>query len=123
MTPTWRKTLHLQLLEERATPAVYTVTTIADTGVGSFRWAIEQSNKSNNVHDTIDFQIGAGVRWRSRSKDFCCALVPKGKEVAPTRWNFTNNCVDARVFVVTLGLLHRELRDVARTSAPRRDLN
>lgn len=52
----------LEPLEDRSVPAVFTVTTAADSGPGSLRQAILDSNASVGVADTIEFLIpGAGV--------------------------------------------------------------
>jgi len=45
------------LLEDRTTPAIFTVTTLADAGAGSLRDAIAQANATAGL-DIIDFKIG-----------------------------------------------------------------
>jgi hypothetical protein len=50
----------LERLEDRDQPAVLTVTTTADSGAGSLRQAILDSNASVGVADTIAFAIGTG---------------------------------------------------------------
>jgi hypothetical protein len=53
--------LRLESLEDRATPATFTVTNTADSGTGSLRDAITQANNTSGA-DVIDFAIpGAGV--------------------------------------------------------------
>src|SRR5262249_18147504 len=47
--------LHLEPLEDRLTPATFTVlSTLDDGSVGSLRWAVEQANAAAGA-DTIDF--------------------------------------------------------------------
>jgi hypothetical protein len=53
--------LFLELLEGRDSPAVFTVSTTADSGAGSFRQAILNAN-ANPGTDTIQFQIGTGTQ-------------------------------------------------------------
>jgi hypothetical protein len=54
-----RTTLGLQQLEDRETPAMFLVTTTADSGAGSLRAAVTQAN-TNPGADTITFQAGLG---------------------------------------------------------------
>jgi hypothetical protein len=54
-----RLRLWLEALEDRSLPSLFTVTTVADDGLGSFREAILDSN-SNPGTDTIAFNIGGG---------------------------------------------------------------
>jgi hypothetical protein len=54
--------LHLEGLEDRCVPAVFMVTTAADSGVGSLRTAITSANASVGVQDTIQFAIGSGFQ-------------------------------------------------------------
>ncbi len=64
--------LRVQDLEERATPANFTVTNTLDDGsVGSFRWAITQANAAGN--DSIDFDT-AGVFSTPQTIDLLSAL-------------------------------------------------
>lgn len=49
------------VLEDRAVPAVYTVTSIADNGTGSIRDALNMANSSPGA-DTIKFSIGTGIK-------------------------------------------------------------
>ena len=58
-TPARRSTLRVERLEDRCTPATFTVTTLADAGTGSLRDAIDQANTVNDA-DTIVF-AGAAV--------------------------------------------------------------
>jgi Ca2+-binding RTX toxin-like protein len=51
--------LKLMELEDRVTPATFTVTNTADSGAGSLRQAILDSNASGGA-DIIDFNIGGG---------------------------------------------------------------
>src|SRR5262245_5407469 len=51
-----RRTLRLERLEEKAVPAVFTVTTTADDGDNSLRWAITKANLTPGF-DTIEFNI------------------------------------------------------------------
>jgi hypothetical protein len=50
----------LERLEDRWAPATLTVTNTDDTGAGSLRQAIEDSNSTAGVLDTIEFAIGGG---------------------------------------------------------------
>ncbi len=59
MTAARPRRLLLELLESRDAPAVFTVTTTADSGAGSLRQAILNANANAGV-DTIRFQIGTG---------------------------------------------------------------
>src|SRR5262245_7007350 len=52
----------LEELEGRRLPAVLWVTNTGDSGPGSLRQAIDDSNASVGVHDTISFRIGSGTR-------------------------------------------------------------
>ena len=53
-----RTCLGLQRLEERDTPATFTVTNLLDDGsTGSLRWAVGQANSTNGA-DTVAFQAG-----------------------------------------------------------------
>src|SRR4051794_28000242 len=56
MYPSRRPAIRLaaELLEDRSTPAVFTVTTAADSGPGSLRAAIDQANTAPDA-DTIVF--------------------------------------------------------------------
>lgn len=56
-----RKRLEITHLEERATPATFTVTTTADSGAGSLRAAITSANSTAGA-DTITFSIGTGAQ-------------------------------------------------------------
>ncbi len=59
-TPTRRRAaLRIEQLEDRTTPATFTVTSLADAGGGSLRDAIDQANTVNDA-DTIVF-AGAAV--------------------------------------------------------------
>jgi len=65
----WLNRLTLDALEDRTTPATFTVTTTADSGVGSLRQAILDANARPNslnaggVADVVSFNIpGAGVK-------------------------------------------------------------
>lgn len=49
----------LESLEDRTTPALFTVTTIADSGLGSLRQAILDANAASGA-DQISFAIGTG---------------------------------------------------------------
>src|SRR4051794_19255833 len=53
--------LSVELLETRDVPAVFTVTSTADLGVGSFRQAILDANTKPGA-DTIRFQIASGAQ-------------------------------------------------------------
>ena len=59
MTAARPRRLLLELLESRDAPAVFTVTTTADSGAGSLRQAILNANANPGL-DTIQFQIGTG---------------------------------------------------------------
>src|SRR6476620_5333087 len=50
---------HFESLEAREMFNTYTVNTVADSGMGSLRWAIGQAN-SNSGADTINFNIPGG---------------------------------------------------------------
>ena len=54
--------LVVELLEDRTVPATLTVNTTADSGGGSLRQAIFDSNASAGVVDTIVFDVGSGVQ-------------------------------------------------------------
>jgi hypothetical protein len=57
--PPRRTVLRLEALEERAVPATFTVTRLADdVNAGSLRWAITQANADTGPDETIDFQAG-----------------------------------------------------------------
>lgn len=49
--------LSVEILEERALPSVYTVANTLDSGAGSLRQAILDSNASVGIADTIEFDI------------------------------------------------------------------
>jgi hypothetical protein len=51
-------------LEERTLLSIYTVNTLADSGVGSLRWGIEKSN-SNQGDDTINFSVTGTITLES----------------------------------------------------------
>jgi parallel beta-helix repeat protein len=51
--------LHLDVLEDRTAPATFSVTSVADSGVGSFRQAILDANNAIGA-DVIEFNIGGG---------------------------------------------------------------
>jgi hypothetical protein len=53
--------LHLETLERRDVPAVFTVTATADAGAGSLRQAILNANATPGL-DTIRFQIASGAQ-------------------------------------------------------------
>jgi hypothetical protein len=49
-------------LEDRLAPATFTVVNALDAGAGSLRQAILDANATFGAHDTINFEIGAGVQ-------------------------------------------------------------
>ncbi len=55
------RTLCFEDLEERSVPATFTVLNVLDSGVGSLRQAILDSNNSPGL-DTITFSIGSGMK-------------------------------------------------------------
>jgi parallel beta-helix repeat protein len=55
-----RARLHLESLEDRTAPAIFTVTNTLDDGsAGSLRWAINQANADSDPASTINFNIAA----------------------------------------------------------------
>jgi hypothetical protein len=60
---TFRRRPHVEALEDRCLPTVFTVTNTLDAGTGSLRQAILDSNADTLGTNTIDFNIaGAGVQ-------------------------------------------------------------
>ncbi len=53
---------YMEGLEERRVLATLLVTNVNDSGVGSFRQAIVDSNSSIGIADTIQFSIGSGLQ-------------------------------------------------------------
>src|SRR2546421_2596465 len=49
--------LALECLEERHAPATFTVTTLADSGAGTLRQAVDDANNAAGA-DSIDFEAG-----------------------------------------------------------------
>ncbi|MDB5310735.1 MAG: repeat-containing protein, partial [Gemmataceae bacterium] len=52
----------LEALEDRSVPATLMVTNTLNSGAGSFRQALLDSNASTGIVDTIDFDIGTGTQ-------------------------------------------------------------
>ena len=61
MATTSKKSIAIEPLEDRILMAVFTVINNSDTGAGSLRWAIEQSNNTAGV-DTIAFNISSASK-------------------------------------------------------------
>ncbi len=57
----FRSALRMEMLEERAVPATFVVSTLADSGAGSFRDAIDQAN-ANLGPDRIDFAVAGTIQ-------------------------------------------------------------
>ena len=67
--------LSCEQLEHRTTPALFTVTNLADNGAGTLRAALSVAN-GNGTADTIDFQAGiSGVMTLTSSSLFISEAV------------------------------------------------
>ena len=82
--------LAVECLEDRSVPAFFTVTTIADGGIGSLRQAILDANAAPGA-DTIDFALPDGMKepsgwWTIRRNRPCPPSPTPRPSTAGRRW-------------------------------------